>query len=184
MLKKFVFTLCFLIIGGLFPGKVVMAKEGLSEDRIVSLINDERDKVGLSELIINQKLNLAAKNKAEDMIKKQYWSHNSPDGLTPWVFIKKTGYSYRFAGENLAKGFRSEESLVDGWMNSELHRKNLLNKNYEEIGVANIKGNLLGEEVTLTVMIVAKRQKPIKEYWKELGNLFQNRPNWLAVSVD
>jgi len=172
--------------------KEIKANNSLNEGRIIELVNIEREKNGLEKLKVNKLLSLAAENKANDMFEKQYWSHNSPQGVAPWVFIDNTGYKYRFAGENLARGFGNEEDLVMAWMASELHRKNILNKNYDEVGIANVEGFLIDKEVEITVIMLARQQTgyKLKEIIKrnitggKLASLFQNRPNWLAVSFD
>jgi hypothetical protein len=68
------------------------------------------------------------------MAKRNYWSHNTPDGHAPWSFMEASGYSYAKAGENLAFGFSSSDSVLAGWMNSPKHRDNILNPVYEEVG--------------------------------------------------
>jgi hypothetical protein len=68
------------------------------------------------------------------MAARDYWSHNTPDGKTPWAFITKTGYHYQKAGENLAYGFSNAEDTITGWMNSTEHRANILNASYSEVG--------------------------------------------------
>src|SRR3990167_5113991 len=74
----------------------------ISIEKLLLLTNIEREKNGLSSLEINEKLSEAASHKANDMFEKDYWAHNSPDGKTPWFFIRGTGYNYVYAGENLA----------------------------------------------------------------------------------
>jgi hypothetical protein len=89
--------------------------------------------------------------KATDMFAKDYWAHVSPDGTTPWVWIRKAGYNYLYAGENLARGFDTSASVVNAWMNSPEHRANLLSSNYTDIGFAVQSGTLTGTETTLVV---------------------------------
>ncbi len=85
-------------------------------------------------LVVNDALARAAQNKANDMVKRNYWAHATPDGQTPWSFISASGYAYQYAGENLAYGFVSSDDAVSGWMNSQEHRQNLLDKKYTEAG--------------------------------------------------
>jgi hypothetical protein len=89
--------------------------------------------------------------KADYMFAKDFWAHNGPDGTTPWYFIKKSGYTYVYAGENLARGFTSSSDVVTAWMNSPTHRENMLSPNYKDIGFSIKKGKLLGEDTTLVV---------------------------------
>ena len=69
------------------------------------------------------------------MVQRDYWSHNAPDGTTPWSFVESNGYEYQAAGENLAFGFMNSQQVITGWMNSPEHRANVLNRNYQEIGI-------------------------------------------------
>lgn len=106
----------------------------LSRGGLLEATNNKRNENGRGALQLSDKLNKAAQAKANDMAVKNYWSHNTPEGKSPWVFIDKTGYNYSKAGENLAYGFSSSDSTISGWMNSNSHRENLLDNNYQEVG--------------------------------------------------
>lgn len=107
---------------------------------LLNLLNQNRKSVGLAPLTENNDLNKAARLKAEDMIKNGYFAHQSPSGITPWAWFKAAGYSYKYAGENLAVGFLDSQAVYNAWINSPSHKKNLLNKNYTEVGTAIISG--------------------------------------------
>lgn len=96
--------------------------------------NTEREQNSVPDLTLNQTLSQAAQAKAEDMVAKNYWSHTTPEGKEPWVFINQVNYAYQAAGENLAYGFTDNKSTVQGWMNSPGHRENILNNKYSEVG--------------------------------------------------
>src|SRR5207302_5413693 len=100
---------------------------------LLNLTNQERQKNGLAPLVMNDQLTNAAKMKAQDMFALNYWAHNSPTGTMPWDFIKKAGYDYEFAGENLARGFTSAPDIVTAWMNSPSHRENMLSPHYKDV---------------------------------------------------
>lgn len=85
-------------------------------------------------LHVSNRLDAAAQAKANDMVAKNYWSHNAPDGKTPWAFMADAGYKFETAGENLAYGFGSAADTVSGWMSSPGHRANILNANFSQIG--------------------------------------------------
>lgn len=87
-------------------------------------------------LEIDANLNAAAQAKANDMAKRNYWSHITPDGKQPWMFVESAGYEYAAAGENLAYGFGSSDQVVAAWMNSTEHRANILNSAYRDVGFA------------------------------------------------
>jgi len=106
------------------------------EAAVVEEMNRQRATFGLPPLRINSRLEAAADDRITDMFDKQYFSHVSPDGIQPWSWVEQHGYDYREFGENLAVGYPSADSVVDGWMHSPGHRANVLNRNFEEVGVA------------------------------------------------
>lgn len=107
---------------------------------VIRLVNSARSDAGLPALKENGVLDLAAKAKAEDMGIKEYFSHNSPDGKTPWDFINGAGYKYSAAGENLAMDFLTADSAHKALMSSPTHRANILNPVFTEIGVSVVQG--------------------------------------------
>jgi len=128
-----------------------LAHAEVNKASIISLTNQKRAENGLAPLTINYSLESSASTKANDMLANNYWSHNSPSGKTPWTFIRNAGYKYLFAGENLAEGYSSGEAIIAAWMASPSHRANILNRNYKEVGVAIISGNLKGKSTILVV---------------------------------
>lgn len=113
---------------------VLGAKNDFSSASLLDETNERRAAEKLSDLTIDPQLTAAAQAKAEDMAKNDYWAHNSPDGKTPWTFIKSSGYQYQAAGENLAYGFDGASETITGWMNSSEHRANILNTAYLNVG--------------------------------------------------
>src|SRR5699024_7076108 len=105
------------------------------EQQVVDLTNEERAKYGLSPLQIDRELSRVAKEKYNDMAKNGYFSHNSPVYGSPFDMMKSYGITYRTAGENIAKGQRTPEEVVNAWMNSSGHRANILNGDFTHIGV-------------------------------------------------
>ena len=114
----------------------------LSSREIIALTNEVRSDNGLNSLNPSFQLDAAANEKLNDMVKNGYFAHISPQGTTPWFWIKKSDYIYSAAGENLAMGFLTSKDTVQAWYNSSSHRANLLNKNYKDIGVAVGKGKI------------------------------------------
>lgn len=136
--------LLILLIGGLFlnvwqplqsskPATLAYATE-MSRANLLSSTNQRRADNGKAGLTLNSKLNASAQAKADDMVARDYWSHNTPDGQEPWVFIDAQGYNYKKAGENLAYGFSTSNDTVTGWMNSPSHKENMLDGAYTEVG--------------------------------------------------
>ncbi len=141
----------FVVLSLLFVFPTIAEFSTITQNRIVELVNIERRARGLNELRINPLLEAAAKMKLQDMIDKNYFDHNAPDGTPPWVWFKKAGYIYTYAGENLAINFVEAEEVHKAWMESKSHRENILNPNYKEIGVAVGVGNIDGSPSTLVV---------------------------------
>lgn len=124
---------------------------GVNSSELVDLTNQARMDAKLNPLSTNQKLINAARAKAQDMFAKGYWAHFGPNGESPWQFIKEAGYSYIYAGENLAKGFTSSLNVHNAWMNSQAHRDNILRAEFKDIGIYVQSGSLAGEETILVV---------------------------------
>lgn len=156
--KNILLATLLLVFGGLFLSTIrtnYPSVLGVSVDipvqKLLVLTNKQRQDNGLAILTLNPKLSEAAAKKAENMFEQNYWAHNSPDGKTPWVFIRGAGYNYIYAGENLARGFDTTEEVVSAWMASPKHRANILSENFREVGFAVQKGKLNGEETVLVV---------------------------------
>lgn len=140
----------FSIISYTKPG-ILGITANIDQKRLIELTNTERLKKNLPKVVENEVLNIAAQLKAENMFAENYWAHFAPSGKTPWDFILGSGYKFTFAGENLAKNFYSSEEVVAAWMASKTHRDNLLNENYEDIGIAVVEGVLNGQKTVLIV---------------------------------
>ena len=152
-----IFIIFFLVSGFLmhfvknnYP-EVLGISSDISIEQLLILTNQKRQENGLYPLKLSGQLDQAAVGKGNDMLSKNYWAHISPDGTTPWIFIKNTGYNYTYAGENLARGYSTSQDVVNAWMDSPSHRENLLSSKYQEVGFAVVTGNLTGEETVLVV---------------------------------
>ncbi|MDD2731792.1 MAG: CAP domain-containing protein [Candidatus Pacebacteria bacterium] len=132
----------------------------ITRTSLLTLINNERKALGIEPFSEDVKLVEAAALKAEDMLEKDYFSHNTPEGFSPWYWFNLVGYNYKFAGENIAIGFVDSEEVHQALLNSESHRYNLLNSNYKEIGIAVVKGEFSGNETTVVVEMFGAK-KPI-----------------------
>lgn len=132
----------------------------VSANTLLQETNLERTANGDPVLRLNDKLALAAQAKASDMAKRNYWSHITPDGKQPWVFLDEAGYDYQKAGENLAYGFSSSKDTVAGWMNSPSHKANLLDKDFTEVGFgyANASSYQAAGASTVVVALYARGQ--------------------------
>jgi uncharacterized YkwD family protein/spore coat assembly protein SafA len=110
------------------------------ENQVIQLTNQERAKNGLKALTPDWELSRVARFKAMDMRDKNYFSHTSPTYGDPFTMIKNFGISYRAAAENIAAGQATPQEVVQAWMNSSGHRANILNAQYNYIGVGYAKG--------------------------------------------
>lgn len=132
--------LLFIVGVGIFVNSLLSRPATLgyatqtSINGLLESTNEERSAHNLNSLTLNSSLANAAQAKADDMVARDYWSHQTPEHNDPWIFIKHTGYTYQSAGENLAYGFDSSKGTTMGWMNSPEHRANILNTNYSEVG--------------------------------------------------
>lgn len=109
------------------------------ERQVIELTNQERTAQGLEPLTTDESLSAVAREKSNDMYTNGYFSHNSPTYGSPFDMMQQFGVSYRTAGENIAKGQRSPEEVVNAWMNSEGHRANILNPDFTHIGVGYVE---------------------------------------------
>jgi len=101
---------------------------------LLSDTNNERVQAQVPALTENAQLDQAAQAKAKDMATRDYWSHDTPDGNPPWVFVTSQNYTYQKLGENLAAGFDNEQAAINGWMGSPHHKENLLDANFSQVG--------------------------------------------------
>ncbi|MGG1550879.1 CAP domain-containing protein [Paenibacillus ferrarius] len=113
--------------------------------QVVTLVNQERAKAGLSALTINSALSTMALDKAKDMYNNGYFDHTSPTYGSPFDMMTQYGIRYTYAGENIAKGQQTPEAVMTAWMNSAGHRQNILSPNYTQIGVAYYNGEWVQE---------------------------------------
>ena len=103
--------------------------------QVIDLTNAQRSKNGLPALKADTQLNSVAQKKSLDMQQKNYFSHTSPTYGSPFDMMRDFGVTYKSAGENIAQGQRTPQEVVNAWMNSEGHRKNILSSNFTHIGV-------------------------------------------------
>ena len=105
------------------------------DQQVLNLINQYRAQNGLSGLILSQELDQTADKYANRMATGDFFSHTDPNGSTPFTRMRAEGYQYTTAGENIAAGYATPESVVQGWIDSPGHRANILNPNYKHMGI-------------------------------------------------
>ena len=128
---------------------------------VVDMTNEERADEAAVPLHRNSLLDEAARLKAEHMAKNSYFAHHSPDGVSPWYWFEKVGYTYAHAGENLAIHFTDSSAVVEAWMKSPSHRANIVNNNYTEIGVGTAKGTFDGFSTVFVVQLFGTPAAPV-----------------------
>lgn len=118
---------------------------------LIDLANGDRTAESLGTLTINPKLVAAAQAKADDMATYSYFAHVSPQGADPWHWFEVAGYTFAYAGENLAVDFSDSSDVERAWMNSPTHRENILDPHFTEIGIAVAQGMYQGRLTTFVV---------------------------------
>ncbi|MZF88891.1 CAP domain-containing protein [Streptomyces sp. SID5643] len=117
------------------PGaSAALAGESAAAAQVLSLVNEERAKVGCSPVAANSALTGLAQSYSEDMAARGFFDHTDPDGRTPWDRAEKAGIS-NLGGENIARGQADAAAVMDAWMNSPGHRANILNCDFKTLGV-------------------------------------------------
>ncbi|WP_051426505.1 CAP domain-containing protein [Jiangella gansuensis] len=122
------------------PDEEVDEPEPSLAGEVVELTNDVRADHGCPALRPDDRLTEAAQLHSEDMVERDYFDHTSPDGAGPGDRAEQAGYE-RWSGENIAMGYATAADVVDGWMNSEGHRANILNCDSQAIGVGVADGD-------------------------------------------
>ncbi len=122
--------------------------------QVIDLTNQERKKNGLGALKGDNELSNVAQVKSEDMMNKNYFSHTSPTYGSPFEMMQNFGIEYSRAEENIAMGQDTPKEVVDAWMKSPGHRKNILNRQITHIGVGIAKDGSRG--IYWTQMFIAK----------------------------
>ncbi len=116
------------------------ASQASLQAEILTLVNKERATAGLAPLVRNTFVDLAAQRYAEEMQQKGFYDHVTPDGRDALDRLIAAGVPVTRArhgavGENIAKGQQSAAEVMEGWMNSEGHRRNILSPDYDQIGI-------------------------------------------------
>jgi len=149
--SRIITSLLVIVIGIFLLPKTAWLAD-VTPEKLIELTNQERLAAGLNTLTANQLLTKAAWEKAQEILRTQIFKHNI-NGRKFSDWIQTAGYNYSYVGENLAIDFVTSEGVIDAWNSSLLHRQNLLNSYYKEIGIAAIAGNFDGQETTVVVQI-------------------------------
>ncbi len=134
---------------------------GQMEAEELALINASRQVAGESALSANDYLDRVALAKAKDMLEKGYFAHKTPSGKMPWDLVDEKNYAYLYLGENLAMNFTTADAAHKALMLSPTHKKNIINSQYVDIGLAVVSGKLNGEETNIMVQIFGTEKPQI-----------------------
>jgi uncharacterized protein YkwD len=115
-----------------------------AEREMLNLINKERNKLAIPELVVDSSLTHIAREHATDMWKRKYFSHVSPEGNDVADRLRTNGLNYTFAGENLALA-PTVTTAHTGLMNSKGHRENILDQKFKKVGVGVIDNGVYGK---------------------------------------
>ena len=146
-----------------FPLSAWMSPDMTAQEskKIIALTNNLRTSLSLGALVENSKLTQAATEKVGDMFLNQYFAHVSPAGLGVQTFLKRVGYAYSVAGENLAMGFNTAPEVMTAWEASPTHYANIIDPNYKEIGVAMAGGTYEGTETAFSAQYFGRPSQEI-----------------------
>ncbi|MFA6963960.1 MAG: CAP domain-containing protein [Patescibacteria group bacterium] len=174
--QKFKYILPTIVLTlAVFP-QFVFASD-ITSQNVLLLVNKERIDRGLIPLRENQNLANAAAAKSTDMINRNYFDHYA-FGLTPWDFILSYDYNYLSAGENLAMDFETSEGVVNAWMKSSSHRANILNPDFQDLGVGVVKGAYITEtgshETKMVTQMFGRHKSVIVQAFDDIVSAFQN----------
>lgn len=149
---KYLYIPLIVIVIGVFLLPKNVYSTSITDENIIILTNEERTKNNIDEVTANQLLSQAAYKKGNAILENQIFSHTI-DGKSFSQWIKDSGYKYTYIGENLAIDFVSSEGVVNAWLASPSHKKNLLNDSFKEIGVAVLEGEFQDENTILVVQV-------------------------------
>lgn len=127
---------------------------GVGDISFGSLLNEVRAANGAGPVSYDGRLNQAAQAHAEDMLENDYFDHVGLNGSTVGTRVQATGYSFSRVGENIASGYRSEETVLNGWVNSPGHQRNNVDPNFEDFGLGYVRD---GND-TRWVLVLGKEQ--------------------------
>lgn len=127
---------------------------------ILERMNEVRGGAGLEPLVVDVRLVQAAREHSESMVENDFFGHRGPDGVEPADRVTETGYSWTFVAENLAAGDLTPTQVVAGWLESPLHRDNMLERAAAHVGIAYVEGSVSGQYQTYWTAVFADSEDP------------------------
>lgn len=132
-----------LAAGGAELSAAPAATRGLGQGQVrelITLVNRHRRARGLGALAWDERVARVAEAHSRDMTRRGFFDHENPDGHSPFDRLAKAGVRYRAAAENIAEGPDRASVVLDGWIGSTGHRRNLENPAYTHHGIGLHRG--------------------------------------------
>ncbi|MGJ7923086.1 CAP domain-containing protein [Neobacillus sp. LXY-4] len=144
----------------IYPGQMIFVpgvgkQINIEQQKMLSLLNDERKKRGLAPVYLDPRLSMIAEKKSVDMRVNKYVAHTSPSYGNPTTMLETFQIPFKQVLENVGAGPKTAEEMVLTWMNSQVTMNNILDKNATHVGIGYAKGGLHGHYWT-TIMIETK----------------------------
>lgn len=153
----------FILVVAIFavPTSLLMSEAafGALEADLVARTNAVRTDYAQRPLAVHEQLEASAAARVQDLARKEYFSHVSPDGKVLEDFLRDAGYQYAVAGENLAMGFVDMGAVVATWMESASHRRNMIAADYDDIGLSMARGIRDGRPVLYIAQHFGRRRQ-------------------------
>lgn len=156
-MKRFLFAVLMLCTTATVHASGMRAD--ITAENVILLMNAEREAHGLEPLLADPRLAQAAADRMRHMEEEGFWAHQSPDGMTPFTWLRVRAYDFSRAGENLAAGFETARLLVSSWMESPGHRANILSADFEDCGIAIIDGATTGPAAGKSVVVLFGKKR-------------------------
>lgn len=131
----------------------------ITPENVLRLMNEYRAAEGLGTLRLDERVVTAANDRMRHMEEEAYWAHESPNGVTPFTWLRVRAYEFQLAGENLASGFETARLLVQSWMESPGHRANIMEPEYQDCGIAIIDGSTQGPAIGKSIVVLFGKRK-------------------------
>jgi len=167
------------------PLQIEQPVAAFTSDDIIQRTNRYRQDLSLNSLSPNKELTDAALYRAQDMAKTGQFSHKvatTTNMTDAWAFMKDKGYNYSDAAENLATWYDNPDSVMQGWIDSPSHKKNLQDKRYTDIGVAVVPAKFGGKDTYFVVQFLGNRKKDGTMETKEVITPVPSKP--IAPTAD
>lgn len=157
---------CALLLLTTFPHTAISA--GINAEAVLSRTTAVRASRGASSLRVDPHLAVAAQRRAEEIVRAAHFAHVRPDGSSFAQLAEELGYPYERLGENLAIDFLHERPMVDAWLASPHHQRNLLAPTYGDTGVGVASGAVNGIPTIVVVQLFGSLRDPLLRGWGRL----------------